>query len=42
MPCIGTRGTYFGKLLEMVVKGAKVDGCKELKLMDASLVSKQD
>ncbi len=26
--CIGPRGTYFGKLLVIVVKQAKVDGCK--------------
>jgi hypothetical protein len=26
--CNGPIGTYFGKLLEIVVKWAKVDGCK--------------
>jgi hypothetical protein len=25
---IGPRGSYFGKLLELLLKGAKVDGCK--------------
>jgi hypothetical protein len=28
MLCIGLRATYFGKLLELVVKWAKIDGCK--------------
>jgi hypothetical protein len=25
---IGARGTYFGKLLDILLKRAKVDGCK--------------
>jgi hypothetical protein len=27
-PYIGPRGSYYGKLLELLLKGAKVDGCK--------------
>jgi hypothetical protein len=26
--CIGPKGNSLGKLVEIVVKGAKVDGCK--------------
>jgi hypothetical protein len=30
MVCIAPRTTYFGKLLEILVKWAKVDGCKPM------------